>query len=282
MGKRRIWQSNGQTGYLKMAQKKEHLQKLFSLVNQVANEPGNEWFKNELVTNFGGNLKIVLNETEKSIKKIDEHFFKAIATKQAENFYRDFKLTTIKDKLILDFVRMEQFRREDNFEDFCLATYQQLESIINTLIESEIVINYFKLNKDLSALLKFDLTTQTFIPKGNQTVGKLIFLTSDQKKINDCLNSTLNNWFFNHKLRAIIYYFYFNKEVKNNTELFDKIYEVGKFLYQGRNLNHRGSTQSLYQQNILNELLPNQYKYYFKFLGFLEDFISNVNKNITI
>ena len=61
-----------------MAEKKEHLQKLYSLVKKVANEPGNDWFKEELDSNFGSSLGIVLNETESSIKKIFEHCIKEI------------------------------------------------------------------------------------------------------------------------------------------------------------------------------------------------------------
>ena len=41
---------------------------------------------------------------------------------------------SMKEKLIQDFIRMERFRRDDNFEDFCLAAYQQIELIISTLI----------------------------------------------------------------------------------------------------------------------------------------------------
>jgi galactokinase/mevalonate kinase-like predicted kinase len=106
----------------------------------------------------------------------------------------------------------------------------------------------------------------------------------------EVISSTINKYlyiscrelpdFFNHKYRAVLYYYYFNKELRTNSDLFDRVYEIGNFLYQGRNLIHRGASQSQYQQNIIDDLIPNQHKYYFKFLGFLEDFISTVNKNI--
>ena len=44
------------------------------------------------------------------------------------------ELVEIKSKLIEDFIRMEHFRRDDNFEDFCLAMFQQLEGTINFLV----------------------------------------------------------------------------------------------------------------------------------------------------
>ena len=128
--------------------------------------------------------------------------------------------------------------------------------------------------------MKYDSATKTYIRKGNQTISKLIFLTTEKDKIDKYINGATQSWFFNHKFRAVLYYFYFNKEIKSNTDLYEKVYEVGNFLYQGRNLNHRGTIQSRYQQNIIDDLIPNQHKYYFRFLGFLEDFVTSVNKHL--
>lgn len=260
-----------------MNYKKENLVKLLRLVEEISNQPGNEWFKNELEKKVTTNSAVA---NSSSIDEIYEYCIKLIIKDHAEKFYIDFKLLDIKEKLIEDFIRMEKFRRDDNFQDFCLAAYQQLESIISKLVTNSFFVEYFQLNKDTPALLKFDQVTQTFVRSGNQTVGKLIFLTSDNTKINNFLNGPVNNWFFNHKFRAVLYLFYFNKEIKTNTNLFDRIYNIGNYLYQGRNLNHRGAVQSQYQQDIIDDLIPNQHKYYFKFLGFLEDFITSINKHI--
>lgn len=260
-----------------MNYKKENLVKLLKLVEEISNQPGNEWFKNELDKKVTTNSAVV---NSSAIDEIYEYCIKLIIKDHAEKFYVDIKLLDIKEKLIEDFIRMEKFRRDDNFEDFCLAAYQQLESIISKLVSNSFFVEYFQQNKDTPALLKFDQVTQRFVRRGNQTVGKLIFLTSDNTKINNFLIGPVNNWFFNHKFRAVLYLFYFNKEIKTNTDLFDRIYNIGNFLYQGRNLNHRGAVQSQYQQDIIDDLIPNQHKYYFKFLGFLEDFITSVNKHI--
>lgn len=99
---------------------------------------------------------------------------------------------------------------------------------------------------------------QGYVRRGNLTIGKLIFQNSDENKINNFLNGSINSWFFNQKLRAVIYLNYFNTEVKGNTDFYERVYNLGNFLYQGRNLNHRGSTQSLHQQEIIDDLKPNQ------------------------
>jgi hypothetical protein len=257
---------------------KGNLEKLIDFVIELSKLKENSWFKEELSRQL-----LINNSSELSSPQIDEiyeHCVYKIINDHAQRFYSDFKLFTVKEKLIQDFIRMERFRRDDNFEDFCLAAYQQIELIISTLLISPEFSNYFRENKDIPAVLKYDNTTGEFIRRGNQTIGKLIFLTSDQAKINIQITAPMQGWFFNHKYRAVLYFYYFNKELRTNSDLFDRIYEIGNFLYQGRNLNHRGAIQSQYQQNIIDDLIPNQHKYYFKFLGFLEDFITTINKNI--
>lgn len=261
-----------------MKYNKEQLSKLLKLVLEISNQERNEWFKKELITKLISDDPS--NFSSSHIDEIYEHCLRKIIKQHADKFYSDFKLFDIKEKLIEDFIRMEKFRRDDNFEDFCLAAYQQLESIISELIKTPEFFDYFRQNKDLPAILKYDNTTASFIRKGNQTIGKMIFLTVDQAKISNYINSSIQNWFFNHKFRAVLYFYFFNKEIKTNTDLFDRVYDIGNFLYQGRNLNHRGAVQSQYQQEILDDLIPNQHKYYFKFLGFLEEFISTINKHI--
>ena len=257
---------------------KGNLEKLIDFVVELSKHNENRWFKDNL------SRKLLINNsselTSPQLDEIYEHCVYKIISEHAQRFYSDFKLITIKEKLVQDFIRMERFRRDDNFEDFCLAAYQQIELIISTLTISLESSNYFIENINLPAVLKYDVATREFIRRGGQTIGKLLFQTSDQAKININITSPLQGWFFSHKYRAILYYYYFNKELRTNSDLFDRVYEIGNFLYQGRNLNHRGAAQSQYQQNIIDDLIPNQHKYYFKFLGFLEDFITTINKNL--
>lgn len=255
------------------------LQKLIDIVIEFAEMNGNEWMKTKLLERFG--VKTSANAiSAPKIEEIYEYCLRKIVREHAEQFYKDFKLLDIKDKLIEDFIRMEKFRREDNFEDFCLAAYQQLEYTVNRLVLSPEFLDYFKLQKDTPAFMRFNMATMSLERAGKKTIGSLIFSTNDSVKIANYLEEPLSNWYFNHKLRAVIYYYYFNCEIKSNSDLFDKVYDSGNYLYQGRNLNHRGTFQSEYNKGIVNEMMPNKHKYYFIFLGFLGDFIANVNNNI--
>ena len=78
----------------------------------------------------------VLSENER-INQIYEYCIEEIIRTQANDIYKDFPFLSIKDTLIGDFVRMESFRRKDNFGDFCLALYQQIECMTNRLCEKK-------------------------------------------------------------------------------------------------------------------------------------------------
>lgn len=78
----------------------------------------------------------VLSDDER-INQIYEYCIEKIIRQQAIEFYTDFPLQSVKETLIGDFVRMESFRRKDNFGDFCLSLYQQIECMTNRLCEKK-------------------------------------------------------------------------------------------------------------------------------------------------
>lgn len=276
-----------------MAEKKEHLQKLYSLVKKVANEPGNDWFKEELDSNFGSSLGIVLNETESSIKKIFEHCIKEIIEKQAHDFYKDFRIIEIKEKLISDFIRMEQFRREDNFEDFSLSLFQQLEGIVNFLTEKH---NGFRLailksknepvykilNKQTMLYDQFDLSN-LILPKSPPKNDTPESIEKENKyylkNVENLFQKDIYNWDYTQKLRAVIYYFVFGQKIYNYFD-FKTFFDIGKDIHQARNLNHRGGFLYPNQIDTLNRIDNSKHKYYFKFLGYLETLTSKINDKI--
>lgn len=252
---------------------REQIESLLKLVTEIANQPGNEWVRKKLNPEF-------VEPISDEVAQIYEFCIKKIAIEQAESFYENFKIEALKKKLIEDFIRMESFRRNDNFEDFSLAAFQQLEAITNELSKRNELINFIKRNRYLNPFVVYDLNQSTFVrKKTNQNVGKLIFQKIKEEDISNQLEIDPQKWFFTHRYRAVLFYYYFNTEIKNNQDKFDLIYDLGNYLYQARNLNHRSGENSIFQEKILNEILPNKYKYYYKFLGFIEDFTSVVNKN---
>lgn len=256
-----------------MTYKKEQLIRLLKLVEEISSQTGNEWFKDELSN------KVITNSTvcnTSAIEEIYEHCIKLIIKDHADKFYKDFKLNDIKDKLISDFIRMEKFRREDNFEDFCLALFQQIEGIVNELITLEIEL-YIKAQKNIETHKAKDKTTGSYEP---QHLWQLIFFPSllpvDLEKK---LSKSIFEWDFSERYKAVLFVYYFKKKI-NNYQEFQSIFFIGNDLYQARNLNHRGGRVTTNQQKIIEKVKTNSHKYYFKFLGFLEDITSKINSNI--
>jgi hypothetical protein len=252
---------------------KESLDKLLHLIDEICNDEDNLWFKEIVKGNYSTS-----NVSSNSIDKIYEYCVKDIIDKQANKFYDDFILNDIKQVLIADFIRMEHFRRDDNFEDFCLAMFQQVENIVTYLFA------YFELNKkiindyDKRVILIYNKEQKKFVTSPNGLyLSNFIF---QKYKIEHPLVLENPEFYFNIKCRTVLYYFYFKETIEINTKKFDEIYNTANYLYQIRNLNHRGVERNDYQQKIIDEVMPNYNKYYFKFLGFLEMFVSVINNNL--
>jgi hypothetical protein len=256
---------------------KNKLEKLILLILELAELSGNKWFKSELKRGLGARSNDIENS---SLDEIYEFCIEMIIKDQASKFYQNFKISSIKESLIQDFIRMERFRRKDNFEDFCLAGFQQVEAIVNFLVSEPSFLQRFNSLKKLPAILKFNPETKQYYRSGNQTVQSLIFMNNDIEKINTLLNKKPIDWFFNHRFRAVLYIFYFNSELKFNWDEFESIYTTGNQLYIIRNTNHRGGNSSDFQERVKEDIMINFNRYYFKFLGFLEDFVFKVNENL--
>ena len=75
---------------------------------------------------------------DERLDQIYEYCIEKIIRKQANEFYHDFPLNSIKSQLVEDYVKMEFFHRKDHFEDFSFSLYQQIECITNKLCENAI------------------------------------------------------------------------------------------------------------------------------------------------
>jgi hypothetical protein len=271
-----------------MPYKKESLEKLLLLIDVISKENGNEWFRNKLNSQFCINNNLAGNS---AINEIYEYCIKHIIKEQAEKFYHDFKISPLRKQLIDDFIRMENFKRMDNFEDFSLAVYQQIENIIiylfsNKSFQTKLLKDidtpaFHVFNKDSSGIyIKDDTGKNITIRSGKFKVSNLLIQSNSNDIIKAEYNKDLETWAFNRKLRAVVYYYYFNSYLlSNNQKELETICENANEIYQMRNLNHRGNLKSEKQKKIIDTILTRHSNYYFKFLGFLEDFTSMININ---
>lgn len=245
-------------------QDKEKLKKLLDILEELLKIKGNEWLIDAVLEKIKKVSSIEEIAKFSVIQDIHEHCIEKVIIKQANDFYTDFKIEEIKQELIKDYVKMEHERRRDDFENFSLSVYQQIENITNYLFEQNIKMIWDS-EKNKVAIQYFDKQKAKQIKK---TVNQLIFGKAE-------------DWFSNVKFKALLYFYYFNKNIKLQI-LFNVLVNTFNEIYQVRNKNHRGSKPSDYQLKILNKIKGNETKYFFKFYGFLEDFVRKINENLTI
>lgn len=248
-----------------MPYKKESLDKLLVLIEDICSRDENLWFKNKITYK-----KTDLHNTNEDdkISEIYEFCINEILLEQANQFYRDFKYTEIKDTLISDFVRMEKFKRQDNFEDFSLAVNQQIECIVNYLCTHDLdFCNYIIMNKNSIAFS---------IKENSYKLWQLVLTTNKKEEdANELFEKPLIEWDYNKKLKTVLYYFHFKKNLSFYGDLKEFSNELNE-IYQYRNKNHRGGKQYEWQKEITDKVDENKYRYYFRFMHYLEKFVSNL------
>lgn len=255
---------------------RDKLKKLVQIIGDLLKVEGNEWLIDEILKTIGETSPVEEIAKHSVIQNIHEYCVEQKIEKQAIEFYQSFPIEEIKDQLIQDYKKMEHERRRDDFENFCLCLYQQIENITNCLFESEVISTWNNLKHSIAIKSFYDRNQKQYVlpTNGGTSIEKLVFQNTNPI-------ADLSKWHANRKFRAILYFFYFNREVTRDDYTFNSIYFTHEEIYQMRNQNHRGSKPTEYQQKTLNKIQGNESKYYFKFYGFLQDFITQIEYNVS-
>ena len=222
---------------------------------------------------------------DKHINEIYEYCIENIIKQQANEFYKDFPLESIKNILIGDFVRMESFRRRDNFLDFCLALYQQIECMTNKLCEEESDLFYIaekmwgcpayvktEPGKELSIYHRFGCSIAVLLFFGtNKKTGRTYASEKSEKP--------LNEQYPTDKIRTIVYFLGYKAMMKSSDyDSFKEITSLLNDIYQCRNMNHRGNAQNQSQQNTIAKIISLKSLYFLKFLGVLAQYVEYIKE----
>lgn len=218
-----------------MPQSRENLEKLLKLVTQVANEPGNEWFKNEISTTFGGDSKLKINETA----TISENYIELKPIKNNTEAIRnhleirgdnsiDYKFITnnrvkkqlLKDNLRMENIRLNLYKDEDSrFFEFCSNAFYQIEELINYYFGTKYSFEEFlslirKTNptynynqKQLSEIKiaeKIFLFENIFFHNQKDDFGKLIYYESVLNSIKNVRNEDSHRCNLNENNNSIV------------------------------------------------------------------------------
>ena len=249
-----------------MGQNKEQLNKLLSFIDNLSKQEGNEWFLEEIKRRFCKEITV----SESKIDEIYELCIEKILREQADQFYKNFPIKDICSLLIEDFIRMEQFRRKDKFEDFCLAMYQQVECITNRIGREK------DINDVALKLMGYPAYTDGNIKNrvGEYQIAKLLFMD----KVLEKSDRPVSEQFAVDKIRCIIYFVCYKANMQSNDyNNFIEINELMNELYQYRNTNHRGTIITEYQKKIYNKINPIKDFYYLKLIGVFATFIERIS-----
>jgi hypothetical protein len=220
---------------------------------------------------------------DERINQIYEYCIEQIIRRQASEFYADFPITSITPQLIADFVNMEFFRRKDDFGNFCIALYQQIENITNKLCE----------NRNLSFIVDKMWAYPAYVkdgiindrPESEYCIAKLIFPGENKKTGQpyyfEKSKGSLQTQYANDKIRIIIYFLGYRAAMKNSDyDSFKEITSIMNDIYQCRNMNHRGNTLTEWEEKTLNRILPMKSFCYFLYLGTLAQYIQFIKDGL--
>ncbi|CDE87627.1 putative uncharacterized protein [Prevotella sp. CAG:891] len=209
------------------------------------------------------------------LSQIYEYCIEKIVHKQAEDFYLNFPLSSIIPTLIDDYCRMEYFRRKDSFGDFCLAMYQQIESVTNR------ICNLPQLNEIAEKLWGYPAYIKTGenakISIDNRadskfTIADLVFVQYTDKSM-----SALQALYAMDKIKSVVYFVGYGAMMKySDYENYVSFTTTLRELYQCRNMNHRGNVLKPWEEEIINKVNTSKSIYYFKFLGTLTQYIEDI------
>ena len=210
--------------------KKAAIEKIYQLTKQDAEF--NEELRKKLGITSSANSVVIDDER---ISQIYEYCIERIIAEQAENFYKDFPIKNLVSQLKKDFSRMESFRRKNQFEDYALALYQQIECIVNSIFLQEFF--FFTIN------LLWNYPSYTPKKGGKRSIANEIFGTVDY--LASGMERAKNNQYSaKDKIRCVI--FFIGGFWCSNTypAAYVKLSEILSDIYLCRNTNHRGATQN--------------------------------------
>lgn len=246
---------------------------------------------------FGAELRKRLDMTssansafvgDERISQIYEYCIEKVIRSQAMDFYKDFPLKSIIPTIAEDFVRMETFRRKDNFGDFCLSLYQQIECITNTLCTNPSLSAVVDKMMGYSPYVKSGKNIETTIEnrvEGEYTIAALLFPGQNKKTglpySIEKSKTTLQSQYANDKMRILVYFIGYRTMMKSSDyESYIEFTSLLSDIYQCRNMNHRGNTLNEWELSTLNRISSLKSFYYFKFMGVLAQYVDYIRNGV--
>ena len=210
-----------------MAASLESFCKLLDWIDRMVSVRGNESLRAELQRRYDNSC----DNPQTPYDDIYELCVEKIISSQAHAFYHDFPIREIRDQLIADFIKMEHFKRRDNFDEYCMALYQQIEAVVTTLSSEAYRLDGYVRNR---------LADRAFpkSPQNNQSIAEFLYGTKYMQGVS---STPLHSMQAKSKSYSILFFVCFGGTLENQS--YDE-YKILKRdiqdIYAMRNRNHRG------------------------------------------
>lgn len=262
-----------------MGQDKQQLAKLLNFVKAVYDNPENKEFSLGIQSLILHDIKVGKEQWSDKIDEIYEYCLSKNLRDQAEDLYRNFPLQDIIPSLVEDFVKMEESRRKNDFNDFGLRLYQQVENIVNTISMDETYGNVVARMLEQPYLLKYDKDSNTLIRDAQgKNIATFALTDSDKNPVSKKIGTPVKDMFAKDKMRLVLYFICYKGAMQNKyfddwnkyTHLFDDIYRI-------RNYVHRGGIEKTDDKRY-NAIHSQFGQYYLKFTSALLFLIEGVQR----
>lgn len=228
-----------------MAASLESFCKLLDWIDRMVSVRGNEPLRAELQRRYDNSC----DNPQTPYDDIYELCVEKIISSQAHAFYHDFPIREIRDQLIADFIKMEHFKRRDNFDEYCMALYQQIEAVVTTLSSEAYRLDGYVRNR---------LAHRAFpkSPQNNQSIAEFLYGTKYMQSVS---STPLHSMQARSKSYSILFFVCFEGILENQS--YDE-YKILKRdiqdIYAMRNRNHRGVGGRSDEEDKKYELLVSQ------------------------
>ena len=218
--------------------------------------------------------------SDEKLDQIYEYCIEKIIRKQATEFYKGFPIESITPELIEDYVKMEFFRRKDDFGNFCLALYQQIENITNRLCETRTISDIAESMWAYPAYVKDGIIGDR--PESEYCIAKLVFTNAINKRTEqpyyvEKSRVALQSQYAMDKIKSIVYFIGYKAALTySDYKSYVEFTLLMQDIYQCRNMNHRGNTLNEWERTVLDRIMPIKSLCYFKFLGGLSQYVEFV------
>lgn len=262
-----------------MGQDKQQLAKLLQFVKAVYDDPENKDFSQGIQTIVFQDIRSEKkNGWSSKIDEIYEYCLNKNLREQANGLYGDFPLQSIVPSLVEDYIKMEEARRKNDFNEFGLHLYQQVENIVNTITQDKIFNDVYDRMKAVPSKVIYDKIRESYMrDEKSKSIAFFALIDSKNNPISKKMDLKASNMFAADKIRIVIYFICFKGEMQNKyyddwnkyTSLFSDIYSI-------RNCVHKGGILNDYEKKQCDKIHSEASQYYLRFMSALLFLIEGV------